>query len=428
MSSCSDNKSYSQHTPPISNTTTRTTSPHISQPSSIPSPLVPTVVPTLSPTESVHTQKQQQHAEVLVDETAATTEEGWMNAMSPQAVLPPYMLDVDDESIYTLDQEHSVAYHQHDLYWSFCSDFLFLCGGISYVVLCLWDWIWPPPEFIYNFNDATGTYDPFVIRNYYGMDVIAPGVYLVNAVVDMLWANQAKERFRYKWDMFQNWNCYRQHSSIDDDTHRAAKCSSPLHHSVALSPASISSPISPMKPLPKPLEGGLTWTQWCRKYAAHRSTLLSAATFGLAAFFGVAASLVFYVGIYSTHKQQVDLCLFYSDLLDRLSDHTYIVSALICLTGKRTRPWLTCSDEDPNCWSSTDFLEDAGDLLFLMGSLMDSILGDLDLEEPIWQLISSLLWLLDACLYLRSDFIMRDRMRDVSCSGSGSMDDKSTLV
>jgi hypothetical protein len=33
-----------------------------------------------------------------------------------------------------------------------------------------------------------------------------------------------------------------------------------------------------------------------------------------------------------------------------------------------------------------------------------------DDDNPGWPLLSSILWFLDACLYLRSDFIMADRM------------------
>jgi hypothetical protein len=51
-------------------------------------------------------------------------------------------------------------------------------------------------------------------------------------------------------------------------------------------------------------------------------------------------------------------------------------------------------------------LEDLGDVLFFIGSLVDAGLTDLSLERPILTVLQSLFWLIDACLYMLADIQM----------------------
>jgi hypothetical protein len=126
--------------------------------------------------------------------------------------------------------------------------------------------------------------------------------------------------------------------------------------------------------------------------------------------FGIAAGLAFLAVVlrYFVGKDNNDVA---ADGLDMASDHVYILSAVIAITGKRTRPWLSSSS--PGCTSmmnDSEPLEDMGDLLFLLGSLVDgSMWYWMVQEQPAWEFISAVLWLLDACFYLRSDIVMAEQ-------------------
>lgn len=93
-------------------------------------------------------------------------------------------------------------------------------------------------------------------------------------------------------------------------------------------------------------------------------------------------------------------------ILDTVSDHVYIVSAIFSMTGKRHRPWLTQSDPNNSLNNDSDRLEDLGDLLFLMGSLVDATLSVFRLKHLLLlSIFSSVLWMVDGCLYMRSDIV-----------------------
>ena len=192
---------------------------------------------------------------------------------------------------------------------------------------------------------------------YYGLlTAIAPLAYVLNSIIDIQWAYHAKLRHKRKAEMKNQWTEFQEVQ-----------------------------------------EAALSTLQQFRKHAAHRRTILAAFTFGMAALFGFLAVLV-------TNSR---LCF----LLDLLSAHTYIVSAVVATSGQRTRPWFATT-RWTGMWHDPETLEDIGDALFLVGSLVDATLVDFDLEQPLLSMLSSLLWLFDACCYLRSDFVMAHQMKD----------------
>jgi hypothetical protein len=182
----------------------------------------------------------------------------------------------------------------------------------------------------------------------------------------MEWASRIKRRDRVKKNMKQGWEDWRFSTASNEDQ---------------------STPIT-AEPLP--------WYHRLRKHAAHRRTIMSALTFGIAALFGVSSVLMGY--------RDGAIGLLWCNKLDSVSDHAYLLSAIITITGKRIRPWLQTSSVPIS--DNPEMLEDLGDLLFLLGSLMDAVMGDLNEDDaPIVCLVSSCLWLADACFYLRSDVI-----------------------
>ena len=109
---------------------------------------------------------------------------------------------------------------------------------------------------------------------------------------------------------------------------------------------------------------------------------------------------------------------FYSGLFDSASDHMYVVSALVAITGRRTRPWFGAGDrgqQQQRCCgllTEPEALEDMGDFLFLMGSMLDATLDDIQKDGvPIFGVVSSVLWFVDSLFYLRSDFVMAHRVQ-----------------
>lgn len=267
-----------------------------------------------------------------------------------------YLPDIDD-----LSMNHVfvyMEYYEHDLYWSSLSDSFFIAGGLVYVVLSLWDWIWEDQQ-------QTSFW-------YYALCGLAPLIYLINSFIGIIWAGSARYRYKVKSSMKHIWQEHKEialnNSESDETSHE------------------------------------IPWCHRLRKHATHRRTILAALTFGIAACLDVIAVVLrYFVG------KDHDVA---ADGLDMASDHVYILSAVVAITGKRTRPWLSSSS--PGCTNminDSEPLEDMGDLLFLIGSLVDgSMWYWMVQDQPAWSFISSVLWLLDACFYLRSDVVMAERV------------------
>ena len=96
-------------------------------------------------------------------------------------VKPRFLPDLDDESM-----TYVFAYikdYEHDLVWSFLSDFCFVLGSILYLCLAYYDYIGKEPIC------------------YYALDFLAPLSFLGNSLIDIQWANQVKQRHQVKKDM-----------------------------------------------------------------------------------------------------------------------------------------------------------------------------------------------------------------------------------
>jgi hypothetical protein len=135
-----------------------------------------------------------------------------------------------------------------------------------------------------------------------------------------------------------------------------------------------------------------------RRHFGHRRDLSSATTFGAAAIFGTASAIGWAAG--SMDEDMVNR-------LELVSIHLYLLSAVFALVGRR--------DENKAQWTGfLGFFEDAqalenvGDLLFGIASVIDVVLSDcsFDDDNPWWPVISAVLWMLDAMFYLRGDFVV----------------------
>jgi hypothetical protein len=283
---------------------------------------------------------------------------------------PKYLPDIDDMAMNSVMEY--MDYRDHDLYFSFISNSMFIAGGISYVALSLWR-----------------------MDKYYGLDLIAPLVYFVNAIVDIIWARKVVELGKVKRKLAHGWEEWRVTSG----------------ESLANSSADgepIATPYLDPNLSKKQQQNQQPWYHRLYKHTAHRRSHLAAFTFGLAAGFAVCQVLVDWYLPGSEHI---------SDACGRLSVHIYLISAIVCITGKRNRPWFQGFHQ---LFNSPNALEDLGDVFFLVGSCLDETLMDVtwdDNNADMWALVSALLWLADACFYFRGDvLIMNARKADNSQS------------
>jgi hypothetical protein len=245
----------------------------------------------------------------------------------------------------------------NDFAWSVSSNSCFWMGGLVYLVLAVWS--------IVMTEDSE---NPAV---YAILEILAPVIYLINSGIDFVWAQRTRERNKRK--RIRRVLLAKQRSDNTSESDLTRK----FHK--------------------------------FRKQAAHRRGLIAAFFFTLAAFLALAAALVGQYG----DESDADLVSF----LNVLSIHCYLISAVFALSGKRTRP-RGCS---LNLYNADD-LENLGDLLFMVGSFVDVMICDAPFanSQQWWQVFSSLLWFIDASLYLRGDYVLamttsrRDAARDSS--------------
>jgi hypothetical protein len=278
--------------------------------------------------------------------------------------------DVEDTAM-----AHVFAYIEHyqeDIFWSFLSDSFFVAGGLTFVLLSLWDYL-----------------GLFRTELYKALMLIVPLLYLINSIVDIVWANRVRRRSKVRSSMQKLWEESMQTSGdiVDPKTSTAGPGD----------PAAIGK----QEVVASKLELSLcSWknctTLWnkIRRHAAHRRTVLAALTFGAAALSAFVSVMIQYLGRAPSMV----------GLYHNISIHMYIVSAIISVSGKRIRPWLPHS----SCVDNHENLEDLGDLFFLFGSVVDGFLCDSPFDDhaTTWTLVSALFWLTDACFYLLSDIVM----------------------
>lgn len=379
--------------------------------------------------------------------------------------------DIDDVSMNAV-----FSYMDHykvDLFWSFLSDSCFIAGSLAYMELSIWDFI---------YHGTVETEEPLKNRAYIALDVLAPLVFLGNSFVDIQWATRVQQRLQKDKHRLQRHFEQHQHqqqcaAAAADSQYYEILASSPSPSSYTLptnsQPTTTAAADSRLLLENNPDPNG--WNQldkndrsslfafllplWCfklRKHTAHRRTVWAALMFGVAASLAMSAAILraFLLDNHNdnTFMKQLRDHDNLNFTLDLISDHVYVVSALISLTGKRNRPfmapssimtlvnnnnnnnknngvdnsalmnrispWLTRWCGGPAfgaVWNDPERLEDLGDLLFLIGSLVDAVLADARWTQYLLlDVVSSFLWLLDGCLYMQSDFVKAAYLREAA--------------
>ena len=304
---------------------------------------------------------------LIDDESHNTNDNNHLKKASPH---PKFLPDIDDMAMNSVIEY--MDYREHDLLFSVTSNSMFIAGGISYVVLSIWH-----------------------TDNYYGLDLIAPLVYMVNAVVDIIWARKIVELGKVKRKLAHGW-----------DEWRVAAGETPLTNSTD------AQPITTPYVNPELSKHQQPWYHRLYKHAAHRRSHLAAFTFGLAAWFAVCQVVV---QRYLPDSEHI------SDTCGQLSTHIYLISAIVCIIGKRNRPWFQGFTQ---LFNSPNALEDLGDVFFLVGGCLDETLLDVtwdDNNSDLWAMVSALLWLADACFYFRGDILIMEAQKAANPQNTHSL-------
>ena len=314
------------------------------------------------------------------------------------------------------------ARNENDVFWSIFSNAFFLGGGLFYIAGSSWD-----------VNLSNSESDPQNMFLYYSVWVLGPFVYLLNSSIDVIWAIRAmqadkKQRGKFLSESVRLWHPVKfcspdrllftskccmmiiglkrffitahEHAAnvgCEGDTGRDILTALEKfdRHATSLDEQLIEGARLSGKQGDKMRSNVMSNL---RRHFGHRRELSSASTFGAAAIFGTASAIGWAAGTMD------------EDMVNRLelvSIHLYLLSAAFALIGRRQENTVHCT----GFWDffeDAQALENAGDSLFGIASVIDVVLTDFSFDDdnPWWAVVSAVLWMLDAMFYLRGDFVV----------------------
>mmetsp|Transcript_59355 Transcript_59355/g.88125 ORF Transcript_59355/g.88125 Transcript_59355/m.88125 type:complete len:437 (+) Transcript_59355:227-1537(+) len=333
-----------------------------------------------------------------------------------------------------------------DIIWSLFSNFFFVFGGLFYLYGSLWDWdlavqlaAAQREHFV-----SSDTTDPTVVFEqlgqsaywYHAIWILGPTVYLFNSFIDVTWASITMKREKQIRGMKQFYRAANEHAaSVSQDGDSSSDIMMALEKFYQhvreesfdgdLFEGAMMCGTTPCLGTSESMEEHKkVLLRRIRTHFGHRRELSSATAFGAAAIFGVWSA----VGDASSKMDATMVTL-----LDSVSIHLYLLSAIFALCGRTQRPHQQEND-DHRTKTPLSFLEDAealedlGDVFFGVASIVDVVLCDFTFDDntPWWPVVSAVFWIIDALLYLRGDFVVlyRDKKLDgttVTTAASASM-------
>mmetsp|Transcript_22231 Transcript_22231/g.37954 ORF Transcript_22231/g.37954 Transcript_22231/m.37954 type:complete len:386 (-) Transcript_22231:152-1309(-) len=279
--------------------------------------------------------------------------------------------------------------NENDVFWSIFSNAFFLGGGLFYIAGSSWD-----------VNLSNSESDPQNMFLYYSVWVLGPFVYLLNSSIDVIWAirtMQADKKQRGLKRFFITAHEHAANVGCEGDTGRDILTALEKfdRHATSLDEQLIEGARLSGKQGDKMRSNVMSNL---RRHFGHRRELSSATTFGAAAIFGTASAIGWAAGTMD------------EDMVNRLelvSIHLYLLSAAFALIGRRQENTVHFT----GFWDffeDAQALENAGDSLFGIASVIDVVLTDFSFDDdnPWWAVVSAVLWMLDAMFYLRGDFVV----------------------
>ncbi|KAL7490581.1 hypothetical protein ACHAWT_000193 [Skeletonema menzelii] len=282
------------------------------------------------------------------------------------------------------------AKNKTDVFWSVFSNTFFLGGGLFYIIGSSWD-----------VNLSNSDSDPQNIFLYNSIWVLGPFVYLLNSVIDVIWAirtMQVEKKQRGLKRFFVRAHEHAADVGGEGDTGRDILLALEKfdRHASSLDEELIEGARLAGKQGDKTESNVMSNL---RRHFGHRRDLSSATTFGAAAIFGTASAIGWAAGTME------------EDMIERLelvSIHLYLLSAAFALIGRRQDNKGSSFTGFWDFFEDAQALENAGDLLFGIASVIDVVLSDFSFDDkcPWWAVLSAVLWMLDAMFYLRGDFVV----------------------
>jgi len=279
--------------------------------------------------------------------------------------------------------------NENDVFWSIFSNAFFLGGGLFYIAGSSWD-----------VNLSNSESDPQNMFLYYSVWVLGPFVYLLNSSIDVIWAIRAMQADKKQRGLKRFFITAHEHAAnvgCEGDTGRDILLALEKFdkHATSLDEQLIEGARLSGKQGDKMRSNVMSNL---RRHFGHRRELSSASTFGAAAIFGTASAIGWAAGTMD------------EDMVNRLelvSIHLYLLSAAFALIGRRQENTVHCT----GFWDffeDAQALENAGDSLFGIASVIDVVLTDFSFDDdnPWWAVVSAVLWMLDAMFYLRGDFVV----------------------
>ena len=290
--------------------------------------------------------------------------------------------------ISTGDAPSQATSEDGDAVWSILSNTFFVSGGSIYLLGATWSYA------IYSKTDDPDNLDLHSVLSalayaiYQAVWIMGPLVYFLNSIIDVKWALIVKAR--------------------------SAARKSYLEKLKAGTPAT----------LDQSGTGGLlsNLLRRMKRNVGSRRSLGAACTFGLGAFMGLlAAVLGLKATITSLGQGEIDSLYAWAAALGSGSTHMYLVSAILAL-WKPPSAWLAmCNPSSTGgtgnvaagstvagspWYSNPRTLFNYGDVLFGSAAVIDVCLADASIDDGFLSLpiASSLLWTMDALLYLRGDY------------------------
>ena len=296
-------------------------------------------------------------------------------AESPNATCSTSSTGVDNINQHSSCEDSMDFFTSGELPLSIVSNLIFLLAGTMYLVLALWEHYFPLEE-------ESGTLSKRMDSE---LQVLAPMTYMTNSLIDMYLANRIRVRRKE-----QKKSALLQEEELVIGTRQT-----------------MSREISAITHVTTDTSKSSNWRKRVRKHAAHRRDFYAAMSFFLAATLG---SIYTLVDVYPINNFETDD----ASWLDTMSIHFYMLSAILAILGSR----LVLNDFSFLAldFSRADCLEDLGDLVFFLGSIMDVVLCDFPISNVVgWvnlEIVSCVLWVLDALFYLRSDLVSLRTYRD----------------
>jgi hypothetical protein len=243
--------------------------------------------------------------------------------------------------------------NQHDSLLCIFSNVLFVLGGFFYIIATTFDY-------------AVHSSKTTTINNSY-LTVLGPLVYFLNSVVDVKWALLVRER-------------------------------------------------------DKQALASLPYRLWSSNGGGSRRSLWAAFTFGVAAVFGLIAAWMSSSLAAAFEDESYYLLSIIAYDLDVASSHIYLLSAVFALWRSSSLDndcaaeeiMIRSNDSSIISWHSNPrILFNLGDIIFGVSALIDVCLVDVSFDDSYLAIpiVTSILWTVDALLYMRGDIVSGNIMR-----------------